>query len=414
MIQVTKLGCTVALLFLLSVEGVSAPFIQLDSISLAKVRLMIHDETASERTLVAYQNLLEEADQLLTIANPTVMDKSIDPPTGNKHDYLSISRYWWPNPKVPDGLPWIRKDGETNPDTQTDTVDRNRLGRMTQGVRNLSLAYFFSGDERYAQKATSMIHTWFLDDDTRMNPHMKFAQSVPGNPRDMPYGILDSRSVVMFVPDAINLISQSQHWTPNHQLKMTQWLTEYLAWLTESNLGKKGWELDNNHGSWYKFQVASLALYLGNHQLVKKTVELAQESLSQQLNELGGQIHEIERTRSFFYSCFNLEALTNIATIGDQIGMDMWHFESDEKKSLSLALNYLTPAIRGEDWPHPSKNGINLSYVVPVLSRMCAHSESTEWDTLLTRTISMLVEKEKITDLENNTLMELRLVSGIN
>src|SRR5262249_147611 len=41
----------------------------------------------------------------------SVMDKKEVAPSGDKHDYLSYARYWWPNPKSPDGLPYIRRDG---------------------------------------------------------------------------------------------------------------------------------------------------------------------------------------------------------------------------------------------------------------------------------------------------------------
>ena len=399
---------------LLGAEGYATPFIRLDSGSLAKVKQSLQNGTASARTRLAYEDLIREADHLLTIENPTVVDKSLVPPTGDKHDYLSISRYWWPNPKAPNGLPWIRKDGETNPDTQTDAVDRNRLSRMANGVKSLSLAYYFSDKEQYALKATNMIKTWFLDDDTRMDPHLEFAQSVPGNPKRRPFGILDGRPIVMNVPDAIKILSNSSHWTNAHNRKMSEWFNDYLVWLTESDLGKQGMELDNNHGSWYKYQVAALALYLGKEPLVKRMVKMAQQSLDQQLNDQGGQIHELERTRSFFYSCFNLDALTSIATLADRVGINMWQYASSEGKSLNLAIKYLTPVVRGEDWPHPSKQGVNLSYLVPILARVPKKEKSDDFDQQLISAIAILEEQEQATGEKNNVLQELSLLQGID
>ncbi|MDF9799294.1 hypothetical protein OKW21_004557 [Catalinimonas alkaloidigena] len=414
MIRINRFVFVLFVLALLGGEGYATHFIRLDSSRLARVKQSLQNGTASARTRLAYEELIKDADHLLTIENPSVVDKSIAPPTGDKHDYLSISRYWWPDPESPDGLPWIRKDGETNPDTQTDAVDRKRLSLMTNGVQRLSLAYYFSGNEQYAKKATNMIKTWFLDDDTRMNPHLEFAQSVPGNPRRRPFGILDGRSIIMNVPDAIEILSDSPHWTNSHHRKMSKWFNDYLAWLTESDLGKQGMELDNNHGSWYKYQVAALALYLGKEPLVRRMVEMAQQSLEQQLNEQGGQIHELERTRSFFYSCFNLEALTSIATLADQVGINMWHFTTSEGKSLKLAINYLTPVVSGEDWPYPSKQGVNLSYLVPLLIRVPEKETSNEFDQLLFSAISILEEQERTTGEKNEVLQELSLLKGIN
>ena len=37
-------------------------------------------------------------------------------PSGDPRDYVSLSPYWWPDPKKEDGLPYIRRDGEINPD----------------------------------------------------------------------------------------------------------------------------------------------------------------------------------------------------------------------------------------------------------------------------------------------------------
>jgi len=389
----------------------SGPFINLDSLQLAKVKQKIQDKTASERTKTAYKTLINYANHLLTVENPSVVNKTITAPNADIHDYVSLSRYWWPDPEKKDGLPWIRKDGETNPYTQTKVADRYGLASMSSGVRTLSRAYYFTGDERYAQKAASMIKTWFIDESTRMNPNLEFAQSIPGYPNTRPQGILDGRSIVLVVPDAINILSRSPHWTSDLKIKMNTWFTEYLTWLTDSNMGKKGVELDNNHGSWYKFQVASLALYLGNKPLVEKMVNLAQQSLQQQLNDQGGQIHEIARTKSFSYSCFNLNALTHIALIGDNVGMDMWHFKTKDGKSLSLAVDYLKPAIDGKTWPHPNIEDLDFDELVVILMRMSDHIQSNEYEDLLRKTINIVVEKEKTTGKKNEVLQDLSLLT---
>ena len=163
MIKRKKIFYIILLVCVFNTKATTNPFILLDSNSLAKSKELIKNGTASKQTLVAYKKLIQNADKLLKIKNPTVIDKTILPPTGNKHDYLSLSRYWWPNPKTADGLPWVRRDGNTNPETQTDAIDRKRLGFMGASVWKLSLAYYFTNNEKYAQKAVSMIETWFLN-----------------------------------------------------------------------------------------------------------------------------------------------------------------------------------------------------------------------------------------------------------
>jgi hypothetical protein len=397
----------------LSSKEFSISKIQLDSIVLAKVKHKLLDGSASQRTQNAYKALITTATKLLSLNNPTVMDKTIVPPSGNKHDYLSISRYWWPNPEVSNGLPWIRIDGETNPDTQTDAVDRKRLGTMTRGVKSLSLAYYFSEDECYAKKAVDMLKTWFLDDATRMNPHLEYAQSVPGYSKGRSSGVIDGQSIAAVVPDAVVILSNSVHWTQKDTKRINQWLTDYVTWLTESNFGKKENNQNNNHASWYKYQVASLALYLGNDTLAKEMVALAQESLENQLDATGQQTHEIARTRSFFYSCYNLNALTSIAMVGDKLGMDMWHYKTKDHKSLTLAINYLAPVIKGEVWPYTDIHGTDVTDLLTALARMSLYAASNEMSSLLFKTIAILVEKEQTTGKKNEDLQALSLTSSL-
>lgn len=401
----TKHGLILIVLCLLGNWAFSNPFIRLDPTRLAKTKAMIGNGTASVQTISAYHRLLDRADELLSCKNPNVMDKTLIPPSGDKHDYLSISRYWWPNTETEDGLPWVRSDGNTNPETQTDAVDRKRLGFMGKGVWQLSLAYYFTNDEKYAQKAIQMIETWFLQPETLMNPHLEYGQSVPGNPNRRATGILDGRSLVMFIPDAINLLSDSEYWSDGLQLNTTKWFSDYLLWLTQSKLGIKGSEQKNNHGSWYTFQVASLALYLGNEPLVRKMVESAEGRLDEMLDDEGGQRHELTRSRSFFYSCFNLQALTLIAVIADKIGMDMWHYESDGHKGLSLAINYLTPVVEGKEWPHKTLKPIDISDLVPVLALLPEAADYKPYKKVLSKILETMANDQEVDSLQEYWLL---------
>lgn len=94
----------------------------------------------------AYNQLIKQADKAIKEGPFSVTDKINLPPSGNKNDYASYSRYWWPNPDTEDGLPFIRKDGETNPDSQSlEYSDRQRIGKFGQNTETLGLAYFLTG-----------------------------------------------------------------------------------------------------------------------------------------------------------------------------------------------------------------------------------------------------------------------------
>ncbi|MFN6569365.1 alginate lyase family protein [Dendronalium sp. ChiSLP03b] len=118
-------------------------------------------------------------------------------PSVDKHDYFSLAPYWWPNPNTPDGLPYIRKDGERNPDTDK-IPDAKNLNGMVNSVARLTLAYYFTGKEVYAKHAADLLRTWFLAENTRMNPNMAHAQVIMGkhNGRGTKEGIIEAHGFI--------------------------------------------------------------------------------------------------------------------------------------------------------------------------------------------------------------------------
>ncbi|TVO33114.1 alginate lyase family protein [Vibrio algivorus] len=60
---------------------------------------------------LAIDALISSADKALKRKIDPVVNKTLLPASGNKHDYYSFGPYWWPNPDTKDGLPYIRKDG---------------------------------------------------------------------------------------------------------------------------------------------------------------------------------------------------------------------------------------------------------------------------------------------------------------
>jgi hypothetical protein len=63
------------------------------------------------------------------------MDKTKTPPSGDKHGYLSEALYWWPDPSKQDGMPYIRRDGETIPTRSGADFGRTSLGPRRSGPR---------------------------------------------------------------------------------------------------------------------------------------------------------------------------------------------------------------------------------------------------------------------------------------
>src|ERR1700744_4224325 len=138
-----------------------------------KTRLVAHDPALQP----ALDALVKAADKALQINPPSVMEKAKIPPSGDKHDYMTIAPYFWPDPTKSNGLPYIRHDGKVNPESRDEALDHDRIEVMANMVEPLSLAYYFTGNETYAEHAAKCLRVWFLDPATRMNPHLNYAQA---------------------------------------------------------------------------------------------------------------------------------------------------------------------------------------------------------------------------------------------
>ena len=145
-----------------------------------KVSLSQDDNTYQ----AAISKVVEDADKALEEGTFTVTSKKMIPPSGSKHDYMSMGPYWWPDPEKSNGLPYIRRDGEVNP--ERDELDSSRKNKLINNVRSLALAWFFTDQQKYAEKAGELLSVWFLDKETLMNPHLEYAQAIPGRtPREI-------------------------------------------------------------------------------------------------------------------------------------------------------------------------------------------------------------------------------------
>jgi len=96
-------------------------------------------------------SLQKQADRFLRMKPVSVMDKQFTPVSGNKHDYMSQAPYFWYDSTKPNGLPYMRKDGVRNPEIYKIT-DRTYLGNLESATRTLSLAWYITGEEKYAVK----------------------------------------------------------------------------------------------------------------------------------------------------------------------------------------------------------------------------------------------------------------------
>ncbi|WP_375586519.1 alginate lyase family protein [Cyclobacterium xiamenense] len=332
-------------------ESEGMGFILLDGTLMEKARERISFGTR-QPLLPAVQALLREADQKLQEGPFSVTHKKQLPPSGDVHDYTSMGPYWWPDPKKADGLPYIRRDGEVNPEYY-DYKDKEELGKLMAALRVLSQAHYFSENEAYAAQAINLIRIWFLDPETKMNPNLNYAQRIPGRTEGRGIGIIDTRSFSE-IPDILYILSGSDHWDGAVENGMRDWIRLYLDWLINSTHGKDEAVHGNNHTTWYFAQTIPLALYLDQYERADSLVRVGLPLILDEMIEGdGSQPKELDRTRSWDYSAMNLLGIMSYAQAAAQSGRDLWNYENPKGGSIRKALEFMVPYLsEKKDWPY--------------------------------------------------------------
>jgi len=304
----------------------------------------------------AYDGLLAKAEAAMKRPLFTVVDKRTVPPSGDRHDYLSIVGNWFPDPAKPDG-PYIRGEG-TNPERLSNKFDIADLDRMSADIETLSLAYYFSDNPRYATRAASLARTWFLDPASRMNPNMNYAQTVPGREIGHADGVLETARLQRVI-EGLGLIAPSGKLTPEETKGMEKWFSDYVDWMRGSTHGRNASIANSYQSMWYDSQITQFALFARRPDVVKSVVEaFPKRRFATQFSVDGKLPIDLARSRSLYYSIFTLQAAYNAAEIGSCIGLDLWNVDSGGK-SLRGATDFLA-AYRGklETWPYPEANPV--------------------------------------------------------
>jgi hypothetical protein len=343
----------------------------------------------------AIDALLGDAREALKSEPVSVVQKTEIPPSGDKHDYMSVAPYWWPDSTKPGGIPYIRRDGERNPEYYT-LGDHRRKGKMVSDVQTLALAYYICQDERFAQKAVMLLQVWFLDPATRMNPNLNFAQAIKGVNNGRGIGIIETYEFRDLI-DALQLLQGSRHWTRSVHQRMKNWFFAYLTWLQESPNGKDEADEKNNHGSAYDIQVASIALYLGKNELAREVVSgVPVKRIAVQVMADGSQPLELARTKSWGYSLMNTQALINLALLGEHVGLDLWHYANAEGRGIRKAIDFLLPYALGEkQWTWKQIVPMERERMVPVLRMAALKYDDTKYKKASDKLMSAEVLKSR-------------------
>lgn len=285
------------------------------------------------------QALENKADTLMQTPPLSVTFHKSPAASGNSHDYFSEGPYWWPDEKNPGG-PYIRRDGEFNPDRFN--YHAEDMQTLSDAVVSLAQAGLFLDNNAYMQKAVSLAETWFVSETTKMSPHLEYGQAVRGHCDGRSIGIIDTVRLIKVVA-GLNLIEQTGKFA--EQMKQVKdWFRNYVYWMNHSEKGLEEKNYFNNHANWWNTQVAVFSAFSGDDGLLEECFERYQNHIiSQQTNLEGAFVDELTRTNSYTYTLYNLEACAIICELAHHKGVDLWSFQTKEGKGIKKSIAFFKP-----------------------------------------------------------------------
>jgi hypothetical protein len=343
------------------------PFILQDERKLSTYKQLY--KSNNENAVATVDSLIAEANKALQAGPYSVtFQKAKLPPSRTEHDYISQAPYWWPDSSKTDGRPYIRKDGQINPERNL-SKDRGQMVEMSSNVHLLALAYYFTQQEQYAKKAVELLKCWFIDTATRMNPNLNYGQYIPGINDGRGIGIIETVGLTN-IPDALAIMQQSKHVTPVVITNVRQWFKQYTHWLVTSKNGKEERTQINNHGTYYDLQLADFALFIGDVALAKKVIkEQTIPRIDQQFTVDGAEPLELIRTKSWGYSTMNLVGWCKLAVLAEHVGIDLWDTKTMDGKGIRQVFEWFKPyMLKEKTWKYEQIEPVTYNNILTIYS----------------------------------------------
>jgi Alginate lyase len=318
------------------------------------------DELGRTVAKIDHARILKLADQALALKPPAITDHLATNSAGGPHDFFSQADYAWPNPAHQGGLPYTERDGQTNPDNFE--YHRMAMRNMKDAVAALAAAYACTGDDKYVRKASEFLRVFFLDEKTKMNPNLDYAQAVLGGATGRSYGIIDTLHLAE-LPVAIRFLEKSPAFDPAVDAELKKWFADYIHWMTTAENGVKEMTAANNHSIAYFVQLASFAIFVND----QKTVELCRERfkevlLPKQMATDGSFPLELKRTKPYGYSIFQADNVAILCVLLSTPTDNLWKFKLPDGSMPLKSTEFIYPYLadnqkwladgRGKDVAH--------------------------------------------------------------
>jgi hypothetical protein len=299
-------------------------------------------EWKGEAATVLKPHILQQANDWLDAKPETVTAQFCERSAGSRHDFYSEGDYWWPDPVNPDGA-YVRRDGESNPDNFT--AHRHAMVRFSRIAGAMASAYLLTGDEKYVRQIINHAKAWFTDTATLMNPNLLYAQAIKGRATGRGVGIIDTIHL-MEVAQALHTVRNASYINDSDREAIRRWFVDYLTWLMTHPYSEQEKNAANNHATCWVMQVASFAKLTGDEHILDMCRNHYKNILlPNQMAEDGSFPRELDRTKPYGYSLFNLDAMAVICQILSDRENDLWNFTADKGQNITRGIEFLHPYV---------------------------------------------------------------------
>jgi hypothetical protein len=296
---------------------------------------------SNEIAMINHDRILRLANQALELKPPAITDHVATNSAGGLHDFYSQADYSWPNPNTTNGLPYVNRDGESYPDVFS--YHRMAMRDMKDAVAALAAAYALTGDDKYVRKSVELLQVFFLDEKTRMNPNLQYAQAVLGSSTGREYGIIDTLHLAE-LPVAVSFLEKSAAFPPEVDKGLKKWFADYSEWITTSTNGMKEMHNANNHSIACYLQLASFAKFTGDEKLLESCRERFKTVLfPRQMTNNGSFPLELKRTKPYGYSIFQADNVATMCVLLSTTNEDFWKFTLPDGRTPKNSVDFIYP-----------------------------------------------------------------------
>ncbi len=304
----------------------------------------------AKTTAQQHPNMFLNASEITPIK--AKIDNGDEPWTGAYNTAISRA-----NSALNQPLRSVRDGGSNTNGTYDGNSSENRhdyraAGDMSHAVRDLGIAYAFSGNEAYAEKAIALIYHWCLNPTSAMKPQFNGNQSWIELTITLP---------AMFY--GADMIWNYSGWDTDQKAEFIKWVKDFAAKAIVSQAGVP----TNNFGDWRLVFLASASVIVEDPSIMSYVVDHYKKLVPGQITskgEFGWERNRTEPKNGLFYSTFAMIAIAQVCEIVRHHGTDLYHWkESNGTGSIEKAFDYMASFVENpSSWSQSSTPIASYTY----------------------------------------------------